>query len=55
MIKHINIIKNNIIKRLFNKPKCFGYLCFPYGCIDELICDCTKECKYKKITENLKY
>jgi RNA recognition motif-containing protein len=53
MIKYINLIKKIYIKniRINQKPKCFGYLCFPYGCMDELICSCKKECKYKKIVE----
>lgn len=48
MINYINLMKKIYI-RINQKPKCFGYLCFPYGCMDELICDCKKECKYKKI------
>lgn len=53
MIKYINLIKNFYIRniKINQKPKCVGYLCFPYGCIDELLCNCQKECKYKKLTK----
>ena len=54
MIKYINLIKNFYIRniKIKEKPKCVGYLCFPYGCIDELLCNCQKECKYKKLIKD---
>lgn len=54
MIKYINLIKNFYIRNIQNKqkPKCFGYLCFPYGCIDGLRCNCKIECKYKNLIED---
>ena len=51
MLKYISLLKNFYIKniRWNRKPKCVGYLYFPYGCIDELKCSCEIECKYTKI------
>lgn len=54
MLKYINLIKNFYTKniKVNKKPNCVGYLCFPYGCIDELRCNCKIECKYKNLIKD---